>query len=85
MSHHPHHRRLTRCKENPEFPGKTGVGLGKAGGVSQTWFEELCEPCPHGFVKPYGPQCVGDELEAEQEERRRENGGEDAPEAGVGA
>ena len=42
--------------------------------MSQTWFEELCEPCPHGFVKPYCPQCVGDELEAEQEERRRENG-----------
>ena len=27
--------------------------------------------CPHGGIKPYCPQCCGDELEAEREARKQ--------------
>ena len=40
----------------------------------EDWFAETFGPCPHDLIRPYCPQCVGDELEAKREEERRESG-----------
>ena len=40
----------------------------------EDWFAETVGPCPHDLIRPYCPQCVGDELETKREEERRESG-----------
>jgi hypothetical protein len=41
--------------------------------VSQDWFERTFGACPHGGIRPYCAQCVGDQLGAKREEKRRED------------
>jgi len=36
-----------------------------------SWYDETFGHCPHGHIKPYCAQCVGDELYAKREERQR--------------
>jgi rRNA-processing protein FCF1 len=36
------------------------------------WYTQTFGECPHGGIKPYCPQCVGDELETSSRERTQE-------------